>query len=48
MDGDGEDRPIELKLLIEKIIENPNISVVAKRIKRSEGPFFRFLYFCIK
>ena len=48
MDSDGEDRPIELKLLIEKIIENPNISVVAKRIKRSEGPFFRFLYKCIK
>ena len=44
MDSDGEDRPIELKFLIEKIIENPNISVVAKRIKRSEGPFFRFLY----
>ena len=44
MDSDGEDRPIELKLLIEKIIENPNISVLAKRIKRSEGPFFRFLY----
>ena len=44
MDSDGEDRPIELKLLIEKIIEYPNISVVAKRIKRSEGPFFRFLY----
>ena len=44
MDSDGEDRPIELKLLIEKIIKNPNISVVAKRIKRSEGPFFRFLY----
>ena len=48
MDSDGEDRPIELKLLIEKIIENPNISVVAKRIKRSEGPFFRFLYFLHK
>ena len=44
MDSDGEDRPIELKLLIEKIIENPNISVVAKRKKRSEGPFFQFLY----
>ena len=44
MDSDGEDRPIELKLLIEKIIENPNMSVVAKRIKRSEGPIFRFLY----
>ena len=44
MDGDGEDRPIELKKLIKKILEDPNKSIVAKRIKRSEGPFFRFLY----
>ena len=44
MDGDGEDRPIELKKLINKILEDPNKSVVAKRIKRSEGLFFRFLY----
>ena len=44
MDGDGEDRPVELKLLIQKIFDNPNISVVAKRIKRSEGIFFQFLY----
>ena len=44
MDGDGEDRPIELKRLINKVLEDPNNSVVAKRIKRSEGPFFRFLY----
>ena len=44
MDGDGEDRPIELKKLINKILEEPNKSVVAKRIKRSEGLFFRFLY----
>ena len=44
MDGDGEDRPEEIKSLIEKIKENPNISVVAKRIKRSEGPFFQTLY----
>ncbi len=48
MDGDGEDRPIELKKLIQKIIEDPNKSVVAKRIKRSEGPFFQFLYFMHK
>tara|TARA_Y100001958_G_scaffold157269_1_gene151915 strand:- start:315 stop:1187 length:873 start_codon:yes stop_codon:yes gene_type:complete len=48
MDADGEDRPIELKFLIEKIIKNPDISVVAKRIKRSEGPFFQFLYFMHK
>ena len=47
MDGDGEDRPVELKKLVEKILEDPNKSVVAKRIKRSEGPFFQFL-FCVK
>ena len=44
MDGDGEDRPIELKKLINKILDDPNKSVVAKRIKRSEGLLFRFLY----
>ena len=44
MDGDGEDRPEEIKSLIEKIIKNPNLSVVAKRVKRSEGFFFQFLY----
>ena len=44
MDGDGEDRPEEIKSLVQKIEENPDISVVAKRIKRSEGPFFQSLY----
>ena len=44
MDGDGEDRPEEIKDLIKKINENPGISVVAKRIKRSEGLFFQCLY----
>ena len=44
MDGDGEDRPKEIKDLVEKIKENPNLSVVAKRIKRSEGFFFQSLY----
>ena len=44
MDGDGEDRPVEIKSLVEKIEESPNLSVVAKRIKRSEGPFFQSLY----
>ncbi len=44
MDGDGEDRPVEIKDLIEKISFNQNISVVAKRIKRSEGFFFQILY----
>ena len=44
MDGDGEDRPTEINNLIEKVLENPNRSVVAKRIKRAEGFFFQFLY----
>ena len=44
MDGDGEDRPEEIKSLVEKIKKNPKFSVVAKRIKRSEGFFFQTLY----
>ena len=44
MDGDGEDRPIEIKDLVREILKNPKNSVVAKRIKRSEGLFFQFLY----
>ena len=44
MDSDGEDRPEEIKSLVQKIQENPNLSAVAKRIKRSEGPFFQSLY----
>ena len=44
MDSDGEDRPIEIKSLIGSILKDPNNSVVAKRIKRSEGPIFQFLY----
>ena len=44
MDDDGEDRPIEIKNLINEVINNPNNSVVAKRIKRSEGFFFQCLY----
>ena len=35
MDSDGEDRPVEIKDLINKISEKPENSVVAKRVKRS-------------
>ena len=44
MDGDGEDRPEEIKLLVNKVLSEPNKSVVAKRIKRSEGFLFQMLY----
>ena len=44
MDGDGEDRPEELSLLIEKIKEYPGTVVTANRVKRSEGFIFKFCY----
>ncbi len=44
MDSDGEDRPIEIKNLINKITEYPENSVVAKRVKRAEGLVFQTLY----
>ena len=44
MDGDGEDRPDEIVQFVEKIIKNPNISVVGKRVKRSENNIFKFCY----
>ena len=44
MDGDGEDRPEEIKLLVNKVLKNQDVSVVAKRVKRSEGLIFSILY----
>ena len=44
MDGDGEDRPVEIKYLFNKALEDQEVSVVAKRVKRSEGPVFQILY----
>ena len=48
MDGDGEDRPEELSLLIKKIKEYPDIVVTANRVKRSEGFIFKFCYLAHK
>ena len=48
MDGDGEDRPEELNLLIEKVKEYPDVAVTANRIKRSEGFVFKFCYLAHK
>ena len=44
MDGDGEDRPEETIALLDKNFSEPKMSVVAKRVKRSEGPLFQFFY----
>jgi glycosyltransferase involved in cell wall biosynthesis len=44
MDGDGEDRPEELFLLIKKLKDYPNKVITADRVKRSEGIIFKFCY----
>jgi len=48
MDGDGEDRPEEIILLIEKIKDYPDVVVTANRVKRSEGFLFKFCYLAHK
>ena len=44
MDADGEDRPEELGPLLCKAYEYPEKVIIANRVKRSEGLFFRFCY----
>ena len=48
MDGDGEDRPEEIKQLINKLKEYPDKAIVGERIKRSESSFFKVCYFIHK
>ena len=45
MDGDGEDRPEEIKYFVEKIKNNPNRTIVGERVKRSESLIFKICYF---
>ena len=42
MDGDGEDRPEEIKQIIDNLNYHPDKPIVGERIKRSEGIFFKF------
>ena len=44
MDGDGEDRPEEIKQLVDNLNYNSDKPIVGERIKRSEGIFFKFCY----
>ncbi len=48
MDGDGEDRPEEIKQLIDNLNYHLDKPIVGERIKRSEGIFFKFCYFAHK
>ena len=44
MDGDGEDRPEEIKEFINKIKDSNGKPIVGLRVKRSEGPIFKICY----
>ena len=44
MDGDGEDRPEELKNFIQLSEKNNERSIIGERVKRSEGLFFQLCY----
>ena len=44
MDGDGEDRPEEIKNFIELSVQSNDKSIIGERVKRSEGVFFKICY----
>ena len=44
MDGDGEDRPEEIKNFIELVKNSEGKSIVGERVKRSEGLLFKSCY----
>ncbi len=48
MDGDGEDRPVEILQFIDNLKYSPDKPIVGERVKRSEGMFFKFCYWVHK
>ncbi len=44
MDGDGEDRPEEIKNFVQLSEQSRVKSIAGERVKRSEGIFFKFCY----
>ncbi len=44
MDGDGEDRPEEIKNFIQLSEQSDEKSIIGERVKRSEGLFFQLCY----
>ena len=44
MDGDGEDRPEEIKKFIQLSEQSGEKSIIGERVKRSEGLFFKICY----
>ena len=45
MDGDGEDRPEEIKEFVKSVENIPEQTVIGERVRRSEAFIFKFCYF---
>ena len=48
MDGDGEDRPEEIKDFLDQVKDSNGKSIVGERVKRSESFIFKICYFLHK
>lgn len=48
MDGDGEDRPGDVNLLVDELERDGGRIVFAERTRRSEGPMFALLYWAYR
>ncbi len=48
MDGDGEDRPEEIKQFVNNLNYHTDKPIVGERVKRSDSIFFKFCYFSHK
>ena len=48
MDGDGEDRPEEIKEFVDNLNYSAGLPIVGERTKRSEGLFFKLCYIAHK
>ena len=48
MDGDGEDKPKDIMKMIKESAINQKLIIVAKRSKRDNSLFFKFLHYTYK
>lgn len=48
MDGDGEDKPSDIKKILDETYNHPNTTIVAKRLKRKDSLLFKVMYFFYK
>ena len=48
MDGDGEDKPSDIKKILDEAYTYPNTTIVARRSKRKDSFLFKVMYFFYK